>query len=138
MYKIEKTTLEEYERLSPKGIEVGDLCYDDAFRSFIFEKMIVDGDVVAIIARGDEYIQGNGVTSVSALIFEEIKKHMREIKKFGVKYLDSIQELPLLAEVQEDYPAYSKFLEYLGFTRSDKTLDYVDENGIMYTGYIRK
>ena len=74
MYKIEKTTLEEYERLSPKGIEVGDLCYDDVFRSFTFEKMIVDGDVVAMIARGDEYRQGIGVTSEDFVVLSDKKK----------------------------------------------------------------
>lgn len=138
MYKVEKTTLSEYERLSPLGLEVGDLYYDDNFRYFTFEKLIVDGDLVAILAYGDEYEQGEGVTALSAVITSAIKKHMREIKKIGTEYLDSIQELPLVAEARVDDSRYSRFLEYLGFVKADKTLDYVDENGIMYTGYIRK
>lgn len=134
MYKIKRTNFDEFKSLSPYSIEVGDLSCHDEYDGCTFEEIVVDGDVVAATAFDfeDEFVY------MSAIILPKIRNHMKEIRTIGTKYLETFGEYPIFADVRCDFPEYAKFLCYLGFEKADKSLDYVDENGIMYKSYIRK
>lgn len=142
MFSVSKTDFDDFKIHFNEAIECdGSVLSDEnkeEYEGATFYRVCCDKDEVAFLAVFPENFLDTEYLEVCGIVTSAIKKHMRSIKKCGVSMLDILgRETPLIASASSADKRYGKFLEYLGFERH-KTLDFSDENGIIYNRYVRK
>lgn len=137
MFSVKKTDLKSYIDCYNRALEQdGDRwCdeYAEEYANCLFYKMQYGKDGIGCVAIEE----GPSYDTVCAVIEPGIKKHLSKIKGCGNRFLDLLSDRPLVAYCSVAEKKYSRFVKLLGFTRGDKSLDFVDDLGIMYEGYIR-
>jgi hypothetical protein len=142
MFNVSKTDFNDFVTHFNESMEYdGDVWndeYKEEYEGATFYRICYDKDEVAFLAVFPENFLDTEYLEVCGVITSAIKKHIRNIKECGVSMLDILgREFPLIASANSTDKRYGKFLEYLGFERY-KTLDFSDENGIIYNRYVRK